>query len=214
MWKAVMAFLRLSIHPLPGAWNVVGIGLPGVGAASLWALKNPALALIAVLATVAVLFGVAGVRLQKRLSARKADEGFLDSLGRLLTWGRWTLDEIESAADEYLALMSETKAMVDSRARGLSEEERAELDERARVMMDKPNDLDWHRKVRDLLNRRLPHYYSAMFDGLAGLTPADPSPKVKDDAYWRKRWIEHEMRLQRLHQIIERLHSEWRQRWF
>jgi hypothetical protein len=57
-----------------------------------------------------------------------------------------------------------------------------------------------------LLDSQLGYAYTARFESDAGLIPASP-PKELSDIY-RDKWKHHQMRLQRLHQIIEELSTQ------
>jgi hypothetical protein len=208
IWKTLKPFLGLVVRPVSGAWNVLGIGVPGVAAGLLWAGHHAFLALLVVVSSLLVLVVIAGVLLQRALLAKEADQSYLETLGRQLFFGEYELDRIEEAAGEFQKVIAAVEP-----GHPLDDKETAELDGRMKTIMETPEDLKWRHKVRDLLNGRLPHYYSSLFDNIAGLSPASPPEKVRDDEYWRDRWSNQEKRLQRLHGIIEDLHKEWRPRW-
>jgi hypothetical protein len=208
IWKTLQPFLGLVVRPVSGAWNVLGLGVPGVAAGLLWAGHHALLALLVVAISLFVLVAIAGFRLQKALLAKEADQGYLETLGRQLFFGEYELDRIEEAGGEFRQLIAGIEP-----GHPRDDKEKEELDGRMKAIMETPEEGEWRQKVRDLLNGRLPHYYSALFDNIAGLGSTNPPEKVRNDEYWRDRWSGQEMRLQRLHGIIEELHKEWRSRW-
>jgi hypothetical protein len=186
----------------------LGSGSPVWAVALLWGFHHPPLAWWLALVTLLLLALVAGYRLQRRLLLTRADEGFLDALGRQLFFGEYELDRIANAGREYIKIVGDAKA-----GAPLSDDEMEKLNEAMATVMEKPEEIEWANKVVAALNAKLPHHYSSRFRSVSGLTPADPPAKIREDDYWRDRWSEQEKRLQRLHQIIEELNAEVRKRW-
>lgn len=169
MRATLRVFLGLVFRPLKGVWNVIGVGLPGAAVAVLWTFHHPALAWWLALVTLLVLLVIAGYRLQKRLLAKEADQGFLDYLGRALWLGGTELTNIEFASEEFGKLVAEMKTHAP-----LIDAEAVVFNARMEAIMAKPDELKWRQGVTKQMNERLPHYYSALLDNIAGLAPAEP----------------------------------------
>ena len=67
---------------------------------------------------------------------------------------------------------------------------------------------EWQASVRKRLSENLNYSVVARFESDAGLTPSPAPPNMTDDFYMRI-WRHHDLRLQRLHQIIEELTDKW-----
>jgi len=72
-WKGwflvVGRFFTLAVKPAKWAWNLIGAGLSGVAGGVAWLTDRPLLGMVLILAALALLFLVAGVRSQQALDA-------------------------------------------------------------------------------------------------------------------------------------------------
>jgi hypothetical protein len=192
------AFGALVFRPLKGPWNWLSLGLPGVLALLLWGLHHGLAAWIIASATLIVLLAVAGYRLQGRVLAQGDRLGFLDSLGYQLTFGRLLLDSIEPDQEKLTDALEQWTPQIPA--------ERQKLDD---LVAELARDTtEWRDEVAQMLDRRLGYSSAALFLSNAGLTPAVP-PATLTYSGFQNRWREHEMRLQRLHRIIEDLTRKW-----
>jgi hypothetical protein len=191
-------FLRLVVQPLAGAWSIFGLGIPGAIGLLLWGTDHPLAAFVWVLLIMVALLGWAGYRLQRRLDDTVSRQGFLDSLGLQMTMGQQELDVIEHAGVKF------QDAVEEMRAAGQIDEERW-----SEVYNDvSKHSGEWEEATRKRIRSVLNYSYEARFMDDSGLTPAKPAAKVTDN-YCVRRWQHHEMRLQRLHEIIRELQERW-----
>lgn len=118
--------------------------------------------------------------------------------------GRHDLELIGYSAGEYQKVLEEFQPTGDR------DKDLEVFDSRLGPIMKKSSDLSlqWRHDVIKRLGSRLPHYYTALFDSDAGLVPAKPPARLTDE-HWQRERVEHEMRLQRLHQIIADLSAEF-----
>lgn len=191
-------FLRLVSQPVVGAWNILGLGIPGAIGLLLWGLNHPLAAFIWTMLVLVGLFGWAGYRVQRRLDDIVTQRSFLDSLGRLMTLGRFGLDIIADASVAFQEAQDEMKV-----AGQIDEERWSALYNKVRA-----DSSSWQNDVRKRLRARLNYSYEARFEDDSGLIRAKPPSKVADD-YCIRQWQHHEMRLQRLHEIIKELQERW-----
>jgi hypothetical protein len=196
MQTTLRAFVGLVLRPLRGAWNLLGVGLPGVIAAILWGLHHGLAAWILASATLIVCLAVAGYRLQGRVLEQENRRGFLNALGRKLTIGRHLLDSIEWEQEKF-----------NNASENLTPEIPAEMEELETLLAEgSRGTIDWRHEVARLLDSRLDYSFVARFESNAGLVAAAPPTKLN---VFADEWRDQEMRLQRLHQIIEELTDKW-----
>jgi hypothetical protein len=136
--------------------------------------------------------------LERQLKDLDRRRGIIESFGRQLRLGQIELSVIESAGEQY------QKAMEEMKAAGKVDESRFhEFHEKVSAAGS-----DWEEKVSKSLDEWLDYSYRARFEDDSGLVPRNPPARLVDE--WPiKRWQQHEMRLQRLHQIIQELHQKW-----
>jgi hypothetical protein len=190
---SLRAFLGLVVRPLKGFWNLIGVGLPGAAVLVLWSVRNGVWAAIIGLSASVVLFGWAGFRLQREILQTEARQDVLGMLGRQLTIGRLLFSSIERAEKEFRANIDEAQREPDKAKRlGM-----------LKGIITHPKDVtEWQLGVAERLADAFGYQFRAMFENDAGLTPGSP-PEIMDDFYARQ-WRYHDLRLQRLHQIIQR----------
>jgi len=128
--------------------------------------------------------------------------GILDSLGRRLTLGQFDLDSIRQAGEIY---QNDWPEFIASRPDKDAVEAwvRRRLNDKALESAHK-----WKKDVSDLINTYLNYSFVSWFENDSGLVPASP-PSSFTEEYFVKAWQQHEMRLQRLQEIIEELHRKW-----
>lgn len=128
--------------------------------------------------------------------------GILESLGRNLTLGQYDLDLIRWAGEKYQKDWPDFVA-----SKPDQEEVKAWLEER---LSDRALESShkWERGVHDRINEYLNYSFVSWFENDSGLTAASPPPSLTED-YFVGAWQHHEMRLQRLQEIIEELHRKW-----
>jgi len=135
------------------------------------------------------------------IQADAEQQGFLEYLSRQLDIGGILLDTILWEGEqfqkdwvEFLATRPDKEAAgvwLDARSHKAEDEARA-----------------WARKISKALRNRLGLSYAARFDSDAGLIPAAPPPTLTDQGYARA-WQQHDLRMQRLHQMVEELTHRW-----
>jgi hypothetical protein len=81
------AFLRFSLQPAKGAWNLIGGGVGTIASIWLWVSHHPLAAGLVALSTAVVLLSVAGYRLQREKEGHEECDAQLDRLGYLLMEG-------------------------------------------------------------------------------------------------------------------------------
>jgi hypothetical protein len=141
-------------------------------------------------------------KLLQRADLGVTRRGFLEHLGRNLQLGEHYLDPIRWAGE---AFQQEWQSLG---ASGLDE---AALMKRLDELWDDDASKDagkWEQTVKKSLGEYLDDSYVARFGNDAGLTPAAPPPSLTDSHYVRI-WQHHQMRLQRLHEIIMELSAKW-----
>ncbi len=141
-------------------------------------------------------------RLLERPEFGTTNASILEYLGRQLELGQMHLDPIRWAGEGFQRKMAEfagtnpdkptVEAWLEEYFPGNSIDEAHQ----------------WRQSVNEALSKNLNYSFVARFDSDAGLTPA-PLPPGLTDGYYAKAWQAHEMRLQRLHQIIEELTDKW-----
>jgi hypothetical protein len=198
MAKRIGRFLRLVFEPANWAWNLIGAGVSGAVGVAAWIRDRPQLGAALVLAGLVLLLLVAGVRLQGRLDSLSSKRGIIDFLGRELTLGRMCFLMLEQACEEYQKALREMEA-----TREFDEEQFSELHRKVGDSVG-----EWQKRVSSSLRKWLDYSYAARFEDDSGLIPGRPPAKMQND-FCVDRWQHHEMRLQRLHQIIEELQRKW-----
>jgi len=194
MRRTLTEYLASVLRPLKGVWNLVGVGLPGAIAVILWGAHHAFAAWVVASATLIVLLGVAGYRLQSRVLGQDDRRAFLDSLGLQLAMGRHLLDSVERDQGEFQDALENWTPEIPA------EKEKLEA-----LLRKQSKDMtDWRKEVSGALKRRLGYSYVARFESNAGLVAAIPPAKLTFDVF-ADRWRDHEMRLQRLLEVIVEL---------
>ena len=154
-------------------------------------------ALFVALGTLLALSVIAGYRLQRRVNDFAAKSGTIDSLGRQLDLGRFHPLSLKLEGE---AFQRDWTAFAET----LPTKDEAEewLEARPHTAIDDTH--EWARNVRQLLNKYVGSSFAARFDNDAGLLPGSP-PEELSDKWYVGVWQSHDMRMQRLHQIIEEL---------
>jgi hypothetical protein len=127
--------------------------------------------------------------------------GFVETLGRQLDLGRFHPDSIRWEGEHYQrdwAEFIQTKPSKDAAWAWLEAQPHKAEDDAA----------EWRANVRAFLNQHLDSSYAARFDNDHGITPGTPPDTLTDPRYIRV-WQEHDLRMQRLHQLIEELSRKW-----
>jgi len=128
--------------------------------------------------------------------------GVLEHLARNLEIGEFQLDPIKWAGERF---QKQWEEFVQTNP---TQEEAGEWIEKQWSDDATKESRDWERSVRDSLGKYLDHSFVARFRSDVGLTPTPAPPSLTDDHYVGI-WQHHQMRLQRLHQIIQELSAKW-----
>jgi hypothetical protein len=126
----------------------------------------------------------------------------LEALGRQLDIGHFYPDMIRSEAEEFeegWAAFLATKPDKEQAGVWLEEHLGRKAVKEAR---------EWQLAVRARLSENLNYSIVARFDSDAGLLPSPVPPSITD-SYYIDVWQHHDLRLQRLNQIIEELTDKW-----
>lgn len=144
-------------------------------------------------------------RKERRLieAMKPTKQGFLERLGHQLQLGTFYLDPIKYEGVKFEERWRNTAKP------GMPKDELEALYDGMIVdtLAARDRASEWEKEVAQILRDEVGTHYKVLFESDAGLTPASAPDGLRD--YVREMWQHHEMRLQRLHEIIAELSRQW-----